>query len=235
MSSVVLQVTDLQLVKGRQTILDIPFLSVTEGEVLVIMGPNGAGKTTLLQVLAALQPPTTGTITFRGYDVTRLNPVKLRRRMAVVFQEPLLLDTTVYENVAVGLKIRGVPRAERHARVEKWLDRLGISGLAQRSVRYLSGGEAQRVSLARAFVLEPEVLFMDEPFSALDRESRLSLLEEIGSLLKSTRLTTVFVTHRQSEALMLADSLCFMEAGRIVRRETVGQFQKRLGPVADWV
>lgn len=213
----VLEVCDVALFKGAQLILEVPYLKVEEGKVLGVMGPNGAGKTTLLQVMAALEKPTRGTVLFHGRDISKMDKVQLRRRMAVVFQEPLLLSGSVLENVTLGLKIRGVPGKERKERAEFWLQKLKISHLVSRSTRFLSGGEAQRVALARALVLEPEVLFLDEPFAFLDQPSRRELIEDLAVLLHAPRLTAVLVTHREEEALALADQVCFLEQGRIVR------------------
>jgi len=135
--------------------------------------------------------------------------------MALVFQEPLLLDRTVISNVEAGLRLRGVPRAERHDRAMGWLGRFGVAALARRSSRTLSGGEAQRVSLARAFALEPEVLLLDEPFSALDTPTRAALLDDLAGALATTRVTTVLVTHDHDEAARLADRVGVMLRGRI--------------------
>ncbi|NPV92546.1 MAG: ATP-binding cassette domain-containing protein [Firmicutes bacterium] len=222
MNNPLMEVDKLRLDAGSQTILEVDRLALSEGQVMGVMGPNGAGKTSLLLVLASLIPPTSGTVRYRGEDLARMDLVRWRRRTAMVFQEPLLLDTTVRENVATGLKIRRVPPAEQKTRVSEWMDRLKIEHLARRSVRNLSGGEAQRVSLARALVLEPEILFLDEPFSALDRDTREKMLEELSAILRATRTTTVFVTHRQSEASFLADTIIHIEQGRIVGSQPNG-------------
>lgn len=223
MSAPLLEAINVRLMVEHQLILEVEQLALNEGQILGVMGPNGAGKSTLLKVLASLQSPSSGEIKYRGQDLRELDLIKWRRRTAMVFQEPLLLDTTVFDNVATGLKIRGVPPQQQKPKVNEWLEKLNINHLAQRSIRYLSGGEAQRVSLARAFVLEPEILFLDEPFSSLDSSTRENLLEEIEKILRSTQVTTVFVTHRQSEAFALADTLCRMDSGRITGIETLGK------------
>lgn len=227
MNGCLMEVDNLRLEANHQTILEVDHLSLFPGQVLGVMGPNGAGKTSLLLVLASLIPPTSGSVRYRGEDLAQMNLVQWRRRIAMVFQEPLLLNTTVHDNVATGLKIRGVPGPEQKTRIEEWMNRLKIEHLSQRSVRNLSGGEAQRVSLARAMVLEPEILFLDEPFSALDQDTREALLEEIGTILETTRTTTVFVTHRQSEAHALADTICHIEHGSIVGREALEKKKDR--------
>ena len=191
-------------------------LKIEAGEMFGFIGPNGAGKSTLLKVLALLEKPTAGSIFFRGRRVTGANTLAVRRRMAVVFQEPLLLNTTVYNNVAQGLKFRGLGRADIDRRVNHWLDKLGITSLRQRTPLYLSGGEGQRVNLARSFVLEPEVLFLDEPFSALDFPTRVDLLEQLGELLINTGTTAVFVTHDFTEIPYLTDHVAVIDGGSVV-------------------
>ena len=211
-------VRDLRVVVGGQTLLNIPHFEIYRGEVLVILGANGAGKSTLLQALAFLRAPTSGSLQFDGEKVSlHLPPLALRRRLAVVFQEPLLFDTIVETNVASGLKLRGVPSTIIRERVTQWLERFAISHLSHRQARTLSGGEAQRVSLARAFVLEPDFLLLDEPFSALDAPTRDSLIDLFQRLQRQTRTTTLFVTHDRQEALRLASRIAVMERGAIVQ------------------
>jgi tungstate transport system ATP-binding protein len=202
--------------RGGQAILDVPALAVRPCEVLAVVGPNGAGKSTLLQVMALLLAPDAGEVCFHGALVdARRDPVPVRRRMAVVFQEPLLFDTSVFENVASGLRLRGVARAAIREGVVAWLERLGIAHLAGRAARTLSAGEARRASLARALVLEPELLLLDEPFGALDYPTRQALLGELPPLVAAARTTTVLVTHDPTEARALATRAIALHAGRI--------------------
>jgi len=182
--------------------------------VLAVVGPNGAGKSTLLQVMALLERPAAGDVFFDGQPVEG-DRLPYRRRMAVLFQEPLLLDTSVDNNVRSGLSLRGLPRSEQARRTAYWLERLGIAHLARRPARSLSGGEAQRVSLARALTLEPEVLLLDEPFAALDPPMRESFLNDLEGIVREGRLTTVFVTHDRAEALRLGDRVAVMMGGSI--------------------
>ena len=209
-----LSVRSLVVRRGARAIVDVPALDLMPGEVLAIIGPNGAGKTTLLLHLALLERPADGEILFDEATV-RGRELRLRRRMAVVFQKPLLLDRSVRANVEAGMALRGVPRHERRACATAWLARFGVGELGGRSSRTLSGGEAQRVSLARAFALEPEMLLLDEPFSALDSPTRAAITEDLASVLAETRTTTVLVTHDHDEAARLGDRVAVMIGGRI--------------------
>ncbi|MBU2056014.1 MAG: ABC transporter ATP-binding protein [Proteobacteria bacterium] len=208
--------------RGGVTVLDIPALDVFEGQVLVLIGPNGAGKSTLLLTLAGLLKPSRGRLLFRGEEIDAAGS-GYRRRIAMVFQEPLLFDATVFENVAAGLKIRGRGRAEIGRTVPEYLERFGIGHLARRSARKLSGGEAQRTSLARAFVTKPEIIFLDEPFSSLDPPTREGLTGDLERILRETQTTAIASTHDQTEALRLADQIAVMNGGRIAQ----------IGPVAE--
>jgi tungstate transport system ATP-binding protein len=198
-------------------VLRIPFLAIPEGEILSIIGPNGAGKSTLLQTLCSLLP-FRGEILFRGREIgTELPVLRYRRRLAMVLQEPLLFSTTVYDNVASGLRIRGMKRSDVGPTVMGALERFGIADLKERSARTLSGGEARKVSLARAMATNPEVLFLDEPFSALDPIIREELIEDLERVLRQTRTTTVFVTHDRQEALRLSTRIGVMKSGEIIQ------------------
>jgi tungstate transport system ATP-binding protein len=211
-----LEAKDLSVILGGQKVLEIPSLQVKPNEVLMVIGPNGSGKSTLLLCLALLLKMTTGTIAYKGVPVSGSDHMlQLHRRLAVVLQEPLLLNSLVWDNITLGLRLRGVRGGEADARAKKWLERFGITHLAKRQARLLSGGEAKRVSLARAFVLQPEVLFLDEPFNALDTPTRQSLLEDFESVLRETKVTTVMVTHDRSEALVLADRVAVLINGSI--------------------
>jgi tungstate transport system ATP-binding protein len=209
---------DLQVKRGGALVLDIPSFVVTEGEILVLIGPNGAGKSTLLQSLSALLKPSRGDIFFRGQKIGADIPLlAYRRKLAMVLQDPLLFDTSAFGNVASGLKIRGMKKAAIDPVVDKALARFGIAHLKDRSARSLSGGEARRVSLARAFATDPEVLLLDEPFTALDPIMRETLIEDLERVLRETRITTIFVTHDRAEALRLASRLGVMDGGRILQ------------------
>ncbi|MDF9409180.1 MAG: sn-glycerol-3-phosphate import ATP-binding protein UgpC [Pelotomaculum sp. PtaB.Bin013] len=220
MNRKIIEISNLVLNKEKHTILDIDTFYLEQGETIVLIGPNGAGKSTLLQILMLLQRPTAGDFYFRGEKVRWEDSLSYRRRMAMVFQEALLLETTVYHNVASGLVIRGFPKEQIQERVKKWLVRLGIEHLSYRSARSLSGGESQRVSLARALVLEPEVIFLDEPFAALDEPTRNTLLSDLADILRDTSVSSIIVTHNYAEIPVLADRAVAMDKGRIVQVAT---------------
>ena len=223
-SKPILEVKDLEVNRGGAMILNVPSLLIKGGEILSLIGPNGAGKTTLLQTLSYLIKPSQGKIYFKGEELNSTRPVfEYRRKFAMVFQEPLLFDTTVFGNVASGLKIRGMNGMEIRSRVTEQLDRLGISHLSHRSAKTLSGGEAQRTSLARAFALRPEILLLDEPFSSLDPPSRDSIIEDLVGILRQTRTTTVFATHDRLEALRLSNRIAVMNDGRIQQIGSPGE------------
>ncbi len=229
----VIECAGLTVAHGARAVLDVPSLAVGAGEILVVIGPNGAGKSTLLRVLGCLEAPTTGEVRFQGEPVTPRRGLAARRRMASVFQDPLLADATVEANVALGLSFRGVPAREARPRVARWLERLGIPGLGARRARTLSGGEAQRAALARALVLDPDLLLLDEPFAALDQPTREQLLEDLGVVLREEGITTVLVTHDRGEALALGDRVAVLMAGRLLQVDTTAQVFR--APVSEEV
>jgi tungstate transport system ATP-binding protein len=218
----VVELADVRVTYGGATVLDVPALTVDEGEVLAVIGPNGSGKSTLLRVAGLLERPTAGVVRFRGRATDAASSLAERRRMATVFQHPLLADLTVSQNVALGLKFRGVADA-RGARVVRWLERLGIAALGAQRARTLSGGQAQRVALARALVLEPEVLLLDEPFAGLDAPSRAELLPDLGAILREDRVTTVLVTHDRGEAQALGDRVAVLMSGRVAQLDATAR------------
>jgi len=217
----VLAAKDLHLVLNGRNVFTIDNLTLLDGEVMALVGPNGAGKSSLLLTLALLQTPTQGTIVFKGQTVSRENLFSFRRRMALVFREALLIDTTVSRNITIALRIRGISGHEASIRRERWLERFGIIHLARRQARQLSGGEAQRASLARAFALEPEVLFLDEPFASLDYPTRKALLKDLGGILREMGMTAVFVTHDPTEIPYLATRVGVLHNGCIIKLGTV--------------
>lgn len=217
MAADLLTLRDILIRYGEATILEVPFLSVYSGEILAVIGPNGSGKSTLLRVMGLLEQPTRGKVLFQGSEVDQQSGLAFRRRTASVFQQALLLNSSVYENAALGLKLRRLDRRSIERRVLRWLERLGIADLARRPARSLSGGEAQRTSLARALALDPELLLLDEPFSALDHPTREKLLVDLQAILQETGVATVFVTHDRDEASVFGDRVGVLIGGRLVQ------------------
>ncbi|WP_313337393.1 ABC transporter ATP-binding protein, partial [Pseudomonas oryzihabitans] len=201
---------------GRQVLQPLD-LDIHPGETLVFLGPSGCGKTTTLRLIAGLeQPDAGGQVLFDDRDVTGL-PIE-RRDVGMVFQNYALFpNLDVAGNIAYGLKIRGLPRAERDARVAELLAMMHLEPLAERRIQQLSGGQRQRVALARALAPRPRVLLFDEPLAALDAQLREQLRADIGALLRELGTTAVYVTHDQQEALALGDRIVVMGEGRIAQ------------------
>jgi len=218
-TDVVLAAEALRRGYGGPPVVDVDRLEVRSGEVLAILGPNGAGKSTLLRILMLLDAPDDGRIVFRGKP-TGTRDEAARRDMAGLFQDPHLFAGTVAENVAFGLKARGVGGAERRRRVDEALGWLRIRHLAGARVHTLSGGEAQRVALARALVLQPAVLFLDEPTASLDVTIRRRFRDDLDRLVRTRAGAAVLVTHDPTDAFALADRIAVMEGGRTVQVAT---------------
>jgi tungstate transport system ATP-binding protein len=216
MNPIVYRLEQVVKVYDNRVVCHIDYLEVRRGEILGIMGPSGSGKSTLLRLLNFLEPATSGTIDFNGFPVNgnSLPPLEARRKVTMVFQEPLLLSTTVEGNVAYGLKLRG----EKHIkpRLQRALEKVGLLPLAKTSAATLSGGEAQRVALARALVLEPEVLLLDEPTANLDPYN-VALMENLITALNREQGTTiVLVTHNVFQARRLTHRVLLLLEGRMV-------------------
>jgi len=220
-----IQIRDLLIQRNGLDALRIDWLDIQRGETLTIVGPNGAGKSTLLLALARLLKPSHGDILYEGKPLKQWNELEYRRRISIVFQSPLLIDMTVEQNVALGLKFRGTPQEEMRARAGKWMKQLGVESLAKRRAGQLSGGEAQRVSLARAFVLEPELLLLDEPFAALDPPTHAKLLEDLSLILQQDHRTAVFVTHNLSEAVKISHRIAVIVGGVLRQVGTAKQIK----------
>ncbi len=199
---------------GTVTAVDAVNLSVQDGEFMCILGPSGCGKSTLLRMIAGFEMPTEGDIRIAGDSVTHLGANK--RPTAMVFQKYTLWPhMKVFDNIAFGLQLRRLPRAEIARKVEEALALVSLSGYEERYPSQLSGGQQQRVALARAIVLEPKILLLDEPFSSLDAILRVRLREELRRIQRRLKITAIFVTHDQEEALTLADRIAVMNAGRV--------------------
>jgi tungstate transport system ATP-binding protein len=220
----ILQLKNIKYIVHEQTILNIPELSLNKGTIMGVMGPNGAGKSTLLKIMAMLEEPNEGQINYHGTTVSpRTFSLEQRRNFAIAMQQSLLLNTSVYQNVAIGLKLRNLPSKVIKERVDFWLEKFRIAHLAKKHAAYLSGGEAQRVNLARAMVLEPEVLFLDEPFSALDFPTKVKLLKDMKEIIQLTNTTTFFISHDMLETKYLTDTLLILQNGEVKQIGTTNE------------
>ncbi len=201
---------------GAQTVVDGVSFSLLPGEFVSILGPSGCGKTTTLRIIAGLEEASEGTVRIKGRDVTHLAPEK--RNTAMVFQSYALFPhMDVLDNVAFGLRMRGVAKAEARERARHALERARLVGFDDRRPSELSGGQRQRVAVARALVVEPDVLLLDEALTNLDRRLRQDLQLELKRLQQELGITSLFVTHDQEEALTLSDRVIVMEEGRIAQ------------------
>ena len=212
-------------------------VEVADGEVLAVLGPNGAGKSTLLRVLAGLLPPDGGTVVLDGttvWDDADVHVPVHRRPLGMVFQDHLLFPhLTITDNVAFGLRTRGVARRPARAAAAQWLDRVGLGGLGDRRPAQLSGGQAQRAALARALVGDPRLLLLDEPLSALDARTRLTVRAELRRHLAEFGGSTVLVTHDPVDAMALADRVVVVEEGRVVQEGAPAEVGRH--PRTDYV
>ena len=219
----ILRVQDVGLVYGASVVaLDGANLDVPKGELTALLGPSGCGKTTLLKIIAGLLEPTSGAVYVNGREVEGPGPDR-----ALVFQDFALLPwATVLENVAFGLRARGVPKKEREAAARHYIHEVGLSGFEDKHPHELSGGMRQRTGLARALAVESDILMMDEPFSAVDEQMRRKLQEDLLDLLKVEKKTVIFVTHSIEEAVYLADQVAILS-----RRP--GRISKVIRPALD--
>jgi putative spermidine/putrescine transport system ATP-binding protein len=211
-----LSVVEVEVAFGRARVLDRLCLEVAAGEFVALLGSSGCGKTTLLRAISGFAPVRAGRILIGDRDVTHAPPE--RRGMAMVFQSYALWPhMTTAQNIAYGLRLRGAGRAERARRVEEVLTLLGLGGFGQRPVTQLSGGQRQRVALGRALAVNPGILLLDEPLSNLDARVRQSVRHEIKALQSQLGITAIHVTHDREEAMVMADRIAIMDAGRVVQ------------------
>jgi spermidine/putrescine transport system ATP-binding protein len=217
---------------GSVAAVDAIDLDVHPGEFLSLLGPSGCGKTTTLRLIAGFERPDEGEVRIGGRDVSRVPPY--RRDVNTVFQSYALFPhLTVLDNVAYGLKQRGLRRAERSGRATEMLELVRLTGLGNRKPRQLSGGQQQRVALARALVMHPRVLLLDEPLGALDLKVRKELQIELKRIQEEIGITFVYVTHDQEEALAMSDRVVVMNAGRI---EQIGVPREIYDtPATEWI
>jgi tungstate transport system ATP-binding protein len=221
MDKLIFKVRNLKKAYNNKIVLDVNNLNFQEGKIYAIVGPNGSGKTTLLNILNLLEKPDEGQIFFYDQEITNKSnsdTLDIRRRMTLVNQDPFLLHSTVYDNIAYGLKIRSIPSKVQKSRIRSALNIVGLSGFKDRKANQLSGGEAQRVVIARALVIEPEVLFLDEPTANIDQK-HLDVVERIiKKIKKEIRTTVIFTTHDLSQAYRLADEVISLLDGKIIKQ-----------------
>lgn len=209
-------ISNLNLEYSKRFSLSVERLSIEEGKIFTIIGPNGAGKTTLLNVIAMFEKPKTGSVEVFGENILNGKAgIHLRREMAFVFSQPHLLNDTVYNNVSLPLRLRGVRNG---GRAGEMLELFKISHLRDSNAASLSQGEKHRVALARAFVTAPKLLLLDEPFLSLDERYKESLIDELRKIIRSGKITSIFVTQDQAEALSLADRMAVMKDGKILQQ-----------------
>ena len=210
-------------------------LKIEPGEMIAFLGPSGCGKTTTLKMIAGLETPTEGDILINGESIVSIPPEK--REISMVFQKSLLFpNMTVEENVAFGLKMRKVDKKERLEKANTLLERVRLDGYGKRLPTQLSGGQEQRISLARGLAVNPRVFLLDEPLSALDAELRIEMRTLIKSMQREMNVTTIFVTHDQEEAVMLADKVALMFDGKLQQFDTPEKFyeQPKSKRIADF-
>lgn len=207
-------------------------MDVEEGEIMVLLGPSGCGKSTLLRIIGGLHKQTTGSIYFYDEEISNLPPEK--RGVGFVFQSYALFPTmTVRENISFGLKLKKLPKKEINQKVDSLLEMVGLKNLGNRKPSQLSGGEQQRVALARVLAIEPKVLLMDEPLTALDAKLKDHLKIELSSMFRRFGITTIYVTHDQSEAMYMADRIAIINNGSIEQLGTPKEIYS--SPATDFV
>lgn len=210
----ILQINALTKVYGRLPVVSNVSLDVQQGEFLSIIGPSGSGKSTILKMITGIIPPTSGQILLRGQDISSLPQDRLG--IVMVWQSLALFPhMNVAENVGFGLAVRGVEATERERRINRYLEMVDLQGFEQRAVQGLSGGEQQRAALARALIVEPDVLLLDEPLGGLDKHRRAQMLRKLREIHRLTGVTVLMVTHDQGEAMITSSRLAILNRGSI--------------------
>jgi len=221
MDKLIFKVRDLKKVYNNKIVLDVDNLNFQEGKIYAIVGPNGSGKTTLLNILNLLEKPDEGQIFFYDQEITNKSnsdTLEIRRKITLVNQDPFLFHSTVYDNIAYGLKIRSIPPKVQKSRIRSALNIVGLFGFKDRKANQLSGGEAQRVVIARALVIEPEILFLDEPTTSIDQKHINVVERVIKKIKKEIKTTVIFTTHDLSQAYRLADEVISLLDGKIIKQ-----------------
>lgn len=213
----ILEMKNVTVKRGSKLVLNIKELTLAKGELVSLIGPNGCGKSTLLQTINLLLPISSGQISLYGEETGHADKRQLRQRSGLVFQEVLFTKDTVFDNVALPLRLRGIPKVEIAERVAATLEMFRCSHLINRHAHHLSGGEAQRVSLARALVCKPELLLLDEPFTALDPATRHGLIYELKQIAQDQNTTVLLISHTLGDVLHFTKRAIVMESGGIVQ------------------
>jgi len=211
----VAELKDVTKAYGARIVVDAINLEIHEGEILALLGPNGSGKTTILKILAFIENPTSGEVKFLGEKVDFKRTEKVRLQSTLVFQKTTIFGTSVYNNVAYGLKIRKVPKPERDIDVKEALRLVKLDGFEKRNARKLSGGEQQRVAIARALILRTKLLLLDEPTANLDPKNAGILEEVITRVNRESKITIVMATHNMFQAKTFPHRVALMSEGRI--------------------
>jgi molybdopterin-binding protein len=230
------ELKDVTKAYGNKIVLDTVNLQIREGEILALLGPNGSGKSTILKILAFVENPTSGEVLFQSEKVNFKNTEKERIQSTLVFQKTTVFGTSVYNNIAYGLKIRKVPKEMRDREVKKALQLVKLEGFEKRNARKLSGGEQQRVAIARALVLKTKLLLLDEPTANLDPKTAGILEEVIDTVNRESKTTIVMATHNMFQAKKLPHRIALMDEGKITEvgapAEVFGKLSKNLARFA---
>ena len=234
--TVTAELKDVTKVYGNQIVVDTVNLQIHEGEILALLGPNGSGKTTILKILAFIENPTGGEVKIQGEKVNFKNTEKIRLQSTLVFQKTSLFSTSVYNNIAYGLKLRKIPKETRDREVKKALELVKLEGFEKRNAKKLSGGEQQRVAIARALVLHTNLLLLDEPTANLDPKNAGILEEVIDTVNRENKTTIVMATHNMFQAKKLPHRIALMDEGKITEigtpAEVFGKLSKNLASFA---
>ena len=213
------ELNNLKKIYGKRTVLDLPHLSVEAGRIVGLLGPNGAGKTTLLEIFAFLSEPTSGEVWFQGKEVEYENNRmrNLRRKVVMVQQHPIMFTVTVAKNLEFPLNIRKVPKQRREQVIDELMDLVGMGEFKQARAHNLSGGETQRIAIARALACAPEVILFDEPTASVDVENQIAIERIIREINQDRGISIILTTHDMNQAARLADEIVFLFEGRLAR------------------
>jgi molybdopterin-binding protein len=222
------ELIDITKAYGNKVVVNSINLELKEGEIFALLGPNGSGKSTILKMLAFIENPTSGEVIFQGKKVNFKNTEKIRLESTLVFQKTTLFSTSVYNNIAYGLKLRKVPKETRDEEVKKALELVKLNGFEKRNAKKLSGGEQQRVAIARALVLKTKLLLLDEPTANLDPKNAGIVEEVIETINRQNKTTIVMATHNMFQAKKLPHRIALMDEGKITEAGTPAEIFGKL-------